>query len=124
MLLPLRELQRIECRFVDDLGDHQAVFGLIIAQGLPRIDTHEYGKENGVAIAAYCTMYEVTKDAGVLASAEKAAARITATQGIPVKREKWAVRTAAFTSEDTRRAYDQMTEVAGDQGVYRRRFRA
>ena len=45
-------------------------------------------------------------------------------QCIPVKREKWAVRTAAFTSEDTRRAYEQMTEVAGDQGVYRRRFRA
>jgi len=45
-------------------------------------------------------------------------------QCIPVKREKWAVRTAAFTSEDTRRAYEQMTEVAGEQGVYRRRFRA
>jgi len=59
-----------------------------LAHGLPRIDTHEYGKENGAAIAAYCTMYEVTKDAAVLASAEKAAARIAATQGIPVKRDK------------------------------------
>jgi hypothetical protein len=33
-------------------------------------------------------------------------------------------RTAAFTSEDTRRAYEQMTEVTREQGVYRRRFRA
>ena len=45
-------------------------------------------------------------------------------QCIPVKREKWLARTAAFTSEDTRRACEQMTEVAADQGVYRRRFRA
>ncbi len=50
-----------------------------LAAGLPRIDTHEYGKENGLAIAAYCTMYEVTKDPAVLASAEKAAKRILAT---------------------------------------------
>jgi uncharacterized protein YyaL (SSP411 family) len=50
-----------------------------LARGIPRIDTHEYGKENGLAISAYCTMYEVTKDPAVLASAEKAARRILAT---------------------------------------------
>jgi uncharacterized protein len=50
-----------------------------LAIGLPRIDTHEYGKENGLAIAAYCTMYEATKDEAVLASAEKAARRVLAT---------------------------------------------
>jgi uncharacterized protein YyaL (SSP411 family) len=50
-----------------------------LARGIPRIDTHEYGKENGLAISAYCTMYEVTKDAAVLASAEKAARRVLAT---------------------------------------------
>ena len=50
-----------------------------LAVGLPRIDTHEYGKENGLAIAAYCTMFEVTKDPGVRASAEKAARRVLAT---------------------------------------------
>jgi len=50
-----------------------------LAHGIPRIDTHEYGKENGLAIGAYCTMYEVTKDPAVLASAEKAARRIMAT---------------------------------------------
>ena len=50
-----------------------------LARGIPRIDTHEYGKENGLAISAYCTMHEVTRDAAVLASAEKAARRILAT---------------------------------------------
>jgi uncharacterized protein YyaL (SSP411 family) len=47
-----------------------------LARGLPRVDAHEYGKENGLAISAYCTMYEVTRDPAVLASAEKAARRI------------------------------------------------
>ena len=50
-----------------------------LAAGLPRVDTHEYGRENGLAISAYCTMYEATKDPAVLASAEKAAKRILAT---------------------------------------------
>lgn len=50
-----------------------------LARGLPRVDTHEYGRENGLAIAAYVTMFEVTKDAEVLATAEKAARRVIAT---------------------------------------------
>ncbi len=50
-----------------------------LAAGIPRVDTHEYGKENGLAISAYCTMFEVTKDPAVLASAEQAARRILAT---------------------------------------------
>ncbi len=50
-----------------------------LALGVPRIDTHEYGKDNGLAISAYATMYEVTRDAAVLASAEKATARMIAT---------------------------------------------
>ncbi|MBS2012101.1 MAG: thioredoxin domain-containing protein [Deltaproteobacteria bacterium] len=54
-----------------------------LARGLPRIDTHEYGRENGLAIAAYATMFEVTKDPAVLASAEKAARRVLATHGTP-----------------------------------------
>jgi uncharacterized protein YyaL (SSP411 family) len=54
-----------------------------LARGIPRIDTHEYGKENGLAISAYCTMYEATKDAAVLASAEKAARRISTTHATP-----------------------------------------
>jgi uncharacterized protein len=50
-----------------------------LARGIPRIDAHEYGKENGLAISAYCTMYEVTMDPAVLAAAEKAARRILTT---------------------------------------------
>ena len=52
-----------------------------LAAGIPRIDDHEYGKENGLAIAAYATMFEITKDAAVLASAEKAATRMLASHG-------------------------------------------
>lgn len=53
-----------------------------LAQGIPRIDRHEYGKENGLAIAAYVTMYEASGDAAVLASAEKAARRVLATHSV------------------------------------------
>jgi uncharacterized protein YyaL (SSP411 family) len=50
-----------------------------LARGVPRVDTNEYGRENGLAIAAYASMYEVTRDPAVLAAAEKAARRILAT---------------------------------------------
>jgi uncharacterized protein YyaL (SSP411 family) len=49
------------------------------ARGVPRIDTHEYGRENGLAIGAYVSLYEATKDATALAVAERAAARVLAT---------------------------------------------
>lgn len=54
-----------------------------LARGIPRVDTHEYGKENGLAISAYCTMYEVTKDPAVLATATKAARRVMSTHATP-----------------------------------------
>jgi uncharacterized protein len=47
-----------------------------LALGVPRIDPHEYGRDNGLAIAAYASMYEVTREAGVLASAERATQRM------------------------------------------------
>jgi uncharacterized protein len=50
-----------------------------LALGLPRIDTHEYGRDNGLAIAAYVALYDVTRDASVLASAERAAQRMLET---------------------------------------------
>ena len=31
------------------------------ALGVPRVDTHEYGKDNGLAIAAYVTLYQATE---------------------------------------------------------------
>ena len=49
------------------------------ALGNPRVDKHEYGKENGLAIGAYVTFYEATGDAGALASAERAARRVLET---------------------------------------------
>jgi uncharacterized protein YyaL (SSP411 family) len=41
--------------------------------GIPRVDEHVYAEENGLAIAALCTLYEATKDAAVLARAQRAA---------------------------------------------------
>jgi uncharacterized protein YyaL (SSP411 family) len=49
------------------------------ALGIPRVDTHEYGRENGLAIASYVTLYEASGDATVLASPKRAAARVLAT---------------------------------------------
>jgi uncharacterized protein len=47
--------------------------------GIPRIDTHEYARENGLAIAAYVTLFEAAGDASALAAAERAAQHILAT---------------------------------------------
>jgi uncharacterized protein YyaL (SSP411 family) len=44
------------------------------ALGIPRVDDHVYGHENGLAIAAFATFYEVTRDPAVLARARLAAA--------------------------------------------------
>ncbi len=46
--------------------------------GFPRIDTHEYARENGLAIAALSTLYEVTHDEAVLKRAQRAADAILA----------------------------------------------
>lgn len=50
-----------------------------LAKGIPRVDTNEYGRENGLAIAAYVTMFEATNDPAPLASAERAARRVLTT---------------------------------------------
>jgi uncharacterized protein YyaL (SSP411 family) len=47
--------------------------------GIPRLDTHEYGRENGLAIAAYVTLHEASGDVSALAAAERAAKRILST---------------------------------------------
>jgi uncharacterized protein YyaL (SSP411 family) len=56
------------------------------ALGIPRVDTHEYASDNGLAIAAYVSLYQATCSKGLpscdktaLAAAERAAARILAT---------------------------------------------
>jgi uncharacterized protein YyaL (SSP411 family) len=49
------------------------------AHGYPRIDTHEYARENGLAIAAHVTFYEATGDAAALESATRAATTVYST---------------------------------------------
>ena len=43
------------------------------ALGVPRVDDHVYGHENGEAIAAFVTLYQASGDAAALASARRAA---------------------------------------------------
>jgi hypothetical protein len=58
------------------------------ALGIPRVDTHEYAKDNGLAIAAYVALYDATCarggcDTAALAEAERAAGRILLTHTTP-----------------------------------------
>jgi uncharacterized protein YyaL (SSP411 family) len=55
---------------LDDAGRRQL--------GIPRIDTHVYARENGLAIAALCTLYEVTHDESALKRAQRAADAVLA----------------------------------------------
>jgi len=50
-----------------------------LALGVPRIDTHEYAKENGLAIRAYCTFARAAKDDTATQEATRAADRILTT---------------------------------------------
>jgi uncharacterized protein YyaL (SSP411 family) len=49
------------------------------ALGVPRVDPHEYGRENGLVIASYATLGMAAHDSTAIATAEGAAARILAT---------------------------------------------
>ncbi len=49
------------------------------ALGIPRIDAHEYGRENGLVVAAYVTFGQASNDRTAIATAERAASRILAT---------------------------------------------
>jgi uncharacterized protein len=49
------------------------------ALGIPRVDTHEYGRENGLVIASYVTLGQAAHDATAIATAERAAARVLVT---------------------------------------------
>jgi uncharacterized protein YyaL (SSP411 family) len=55
---------------LDDAGRRQL--------GIPRIDTHVYARENGLAIAALCALYDVTHDEAVLKRARRAADAVLA----------------------------------------------
>jgi uncharacterized protein len=70
-----------------DGEDNEAYFRLSDAErrreGLPRIDTHIYARENGWAIAALCTYYAASGDSTALAQAQRAARWIAAHRAIP-----------------------------------------
>jgi uncharacterized protein YyaL (SSP411 family) len=51
------------------------------ALGIPRVDTHEYGRDNGLMIAAYVALGQAGHDPTAIASADRAAARVLATHG-------------------------------------------
>ncbi len=53
------------------------------ALGIPRVDDHVYGFENGIAISATVALYETTKDAAALERARKAADRVLSTHLSP-----------------------------------------
>jgi hypothetical protein len=69
-----------------DLGgfDHDAAFmdghdyyrlneAARLKAGIPRVDDHVYGEENGLGIAAYCELYDATGDVALRDRAERAA---------------------------------------------------
>ena len=49
------------------------------ALGIPRVDANEYGRENGLLVAAYVTLGQASHDATAIAAAERAAGRVLAT---------------------------------------------
>jgi uncharacterized protein len=53
------------------------------AQGLPRVDTHVYARENGWMIAALCDYYAASSDDSALAQARKAAGWIVLHRSFP-----------------------------------------
>jgi hypothetical protein len=66
-------------RFVDGATYYAKGDAARRALGVPWVDTHVYGRENGVAIAALAMLFDATRDASVLARVEKAADRVLAT---------------------------------------------
>jgi hypothetical protein len=65
--------------FVDGDVYYRLGDGARRALGMPRVDAHVYPFENGLALAAFAALYEVTGDGAVLARARRAADRARAT---------------------------------------------
>jgi uncharacterized protein YyaL (SSP411 family) len=51
--------------------------------GIPRVDSHEYARENGLGIRGLCKVYDVTGDATALAAAVRAADWALAHRALP-----------------------------------------
>ena len=55
-------------------------------QGVPRVDKHEYARENGWAIAGLVTLYDATGDTEVLKDATRSARWVLANRALPGRR--------------------------------------
>jgi uncharacterized protein YyaL (SSP411 family) len=87
--------------------------------GSPRVDTHVYAFENGIAISALVRLYEVTHDEAVLARAKKAADRVLAshvTDDGRVKHDPESTREVMYLADAAGfgRALARLAEVTGD----------
>lgn len=51
--------------------------------GIPKVDTHEYARENGWAVRGLCSLYDATADASALAGAERAANWVLTHRALP-----------------------------------------
>ena len=51
--------------------------------GIPRVDAHEYARENGLGIRGLCKVYDVTADPAALAAAVRAADWVMAQRALP-----------------------------------------
>jgi len=89
------------------------------ALGMPRIDDHVYAYENGLAIAALCTLYEVSHDHGALARARRAAdllLRSHVTEDGAVKRAAESARQVRYLADAASfgRAMARLAESTGE----------
>lgn len=86
------------------------------ALGVPRVDDHVYAHENGLAIAAFATLHEATRDPSALARARRAADLLLRTHvdaDGAVRRERAKIRYLADAAAFGR-AVARLAEVTGD----------
>lgn len=88
------------------------------ALGVPRVDAHVYGLENGLAIAAFATLFEASRDAGVLARARRAADRVRASLVAPDGAVTRAGQGARYLADAASlgRGLARLAEITGEAG--------
>ncbi len=69
-------------------GEHSAAYFRLAdaarrKQGIPRVDTHSYARENGWAVTGLAALYAATGDAKALAEARRAVAWVEANRALP-----------------------------------------
>ena len=84
--------------------------------GIPRVDEHVYAHENGLAVSAFVTLYEASRDPAILARARRAADLVLTTLVDPdgaVRRGTQGVRYLADAASFGR-ALSRLAEVTGE----------